>query len=39
MSNAGRNQEVVKKFLASKSFDFAAFGKWPKTVTHYFWDG
>ena len=27
MSNAGRNQEVVKKFLASKAFDFAAFGK------------
>jgi len=27
MSNAGRNQEIVKKFLASKSFDFAAFGK------------
>lgn len=26
MSN-GRNQEVVKKFLASKAFDFAAFGK------------
>src|SRR5579862_5383578 len=27
MSNADRNQEVVKKFLASKTFDFAAFGK------------
>lgn len=27
MSNVGRNQEVVKKFLASKAFDFAAFGK------------
>jgi len=27
MSKAGRNQEVVKKFLASKSFDFAAFAK------------
>lgn len=27
MSNASRNQEVVKKFLASKAFDFAAFGK------------
>ena len=27
MSDAGRNQEVVKKFLASKAFDFAAFGK------------
>ncbi|HKR83773.1 MAG TPA: hypothetical protein VJS37_06325 [Terriglobales bacterium] len=26
MSN-GKNQEVVKKFLASKVFDFAAFGK------------
>jgi hypothetical protein len=27
MSSAGRNQEVVKKFLASKSFDFTAFAK------------
>jgi hypothetical protein len=33
MSNVGRNQEVVKKFLASKAFDFAALGNlWPKTV-------
>jgi hypothetical protein len=27
MSNTIRNQEIVNKFLASKSFDFAAFGK------------
>ena len=27
MSNADRKQETVKKFLASKAFDFAAFGK------------
>jgi len=27
MSTSARNQEVVKKFLASKTFDFAAFGK------------
>jgi hypothetical protein len=25
--SATRNQEIVKKFLASKTFDFAAFGK------------
>jgi hypothetical protein len=27
MSNKKRNEEVVNKFLASKAFDFAAFGK------------
>ena len=27
MSNVDRNQETVKKFLASKAFDFAASGK------------
>ena len=27
MSNAAKNQEIVKKFMASKAFDFAAFGK------------
>jgi hypothetical protein len=27
MSNVAKNEEVVKKFLASKVFDFAAFGK------------
>jgi hypothetical protein len=27
MSNTIRNQEIVNKFLASKSFDFAAFGR------------
>ena len=27
MGHATKNQEIVSKFLASKSFDFAAFGK------------
>lgn len=27
MSNTARNAEIVNKFLASKAFDFAAFGK------------
>ena len=27
MGNTLRNQEIVTKFLASKAFDFAAFGK------------
>ncbi len=27
MSNTSKKQEVVQKFLASKSFDFTAFGK------------
>jgi hypothetical protein len=27
MSNAVKNEEIVKKFLAAKVFDFAAFGK------------
>jgi hypothetical protein len=27
MSNATKNEEIVKKFLESKVFDFAAFGK------------
>ena len=27
MSNTAKNQEIVNKFLASKAFDFAAFGK------------
>jgi hypothetical protein len=25
--STGRNEEIVKKFLASKAFDFVAFGK------------
>jgi hypothetical protein len=27
MGNTSKNQEIVNKFLASKVFDFAAFGK------------
>jgi hypothetical protein len=27
MSNAAKKEEMVRKFLASKVFDFAAFGK------------
>jgi hypothetical protein len=27
MSNAAKNEQIVKKFLGSKVFDFAAFGK------------
>jgi hypothetical protein len=27
MSNTAKNEEIVKKFLGSKVFDFAAFGK------------
>ena len=27
MGNAARNEEIVSKFLASKAFDFAAFGQ------------
>jgi hypothetical protein len=27
MSNAAQNEEIVRKFLGSKVFDFSAFGK------------
>jgi hypothetical protein len=27
MFNTNKNEEIVNKFLASKAFDFAAFGK------------
>lgn len=27
MGKSSKNQEIVSKFLASKAFDFAAFGK------------